>query len=272
MQIITVTGPDISSAWLAACQVMYAHPHRIAYHTVVRIENPLKEDPSVRRALDQILDDAGLQRVSTVANTIFPVALACSSKDHLHLSHRYEDALPSLRRLSRKNDRGTYFERLIAFPGQDGPVNQLDAVISRLRREIAKKGSGTGAMTAAYEVGFNSPGTDNTDGQDGVLLTAEVPVRVPGRDRVFPGFPCLSHCSFQLDRSGALHAMAHYRSQRMVERAYGNYLGLGRLLGYIAEQTELEPGELTVTAGYAEVDQPRRLRALLRSTSAATAA
>ena len=47
--------------------------------------------------------------------------------------------LPTLRRLSNGNRRGTYFSRLVAFPGPGGPVNQLDAIIIRLRSENAKK-------------------------------------------------------------------------------------------------------------------------------------
>jgi thymidylate synthase len=99
-----------------------------------------------------------------------------------------------------------------------------------------------------------------------------MPVRAPGRDNGLLGFPCLSHCSFQLDRSGTLHAMAHYRSHLMVERAYGNYLGLGRLMAYIASQAGLETGELTVTAGYARLDCRGRLSALLADSAAADAA
>ena len=95
----------------------------------------------------------------------------------------------------------------------------------RLRRETAKKGSGTGPLTACDEAGFTAPGPDISIAvqEDGVAAVA-MPVRAPGRDNGLLGFPCLSHCSFQLDRSGTLHAMAHYRSHLMVERAYGIYL------------------------------------------------
>jgi thymidylate synthase len=66
--------------------------------------------------------------------------------------------------------------------------------------------------------------------------------------------PCLSHLSFQLDRIGQVHALATYRSHYMTERAYGNYLGLGRLLGHISTQAGLQPGTLTVVAGYAQIE------------------
>ena len=270
MRTIDVAGPDVSAAWLAACQAMCGNPP-VAYHTVVRIQNPLSENPAIRAEVEQILAAHGLQPVSTVANTIFPAAIARTSRDHLELSRRYVAMLPVLKRLSPKNDRGTYFGRLVAFPGANGPVNQLDVIITRLGKETAKKGSGTGPLNACYEAGFADPGPEATDGDVEPSVTAAAQVQAPGRDKRFPGFPCLSHCSFQLDREGTLHAMAHYRSQLMVERAYGNYAGLGLLLGYVAEQAGLRCGELTVTAGYAHLEYRRDVSALIRQVSAAAA-
>lgn len=263
MNIIDVTGPDVSSAWLAACRAM-ADGSPVAYHTVVRIEEPLAEDPGIRTEVDGILEAARLQPVKTVANTIFPGAVAADSRDHLDLARRYTEILPTLRRLSGANMWGTYFGRLVSYPGPSGPVNQLDAIITRLRRETAKAKTGTGPLTAAYEAAFDAPGEgDGTAPHDGCLATLHAQIRVPGQDSRVRAFPCLSHCSFQLDRSGTLHAMAHYRSHVMVQRAYGNYLGLGRLLGYIADQVGLLTGELTVTAGYTTLDQRKRLGGLL---------
>lgn len=265
MKITAVRGSDVSAAWLAACQAMTADPP-VAYHTVVRIENPLAEDPAVRAAVDGILRAASLRPVQTVANTIFPAAVAATSRDQLDLTRRYLKMLPTLRDMDPANKHGMYFERLISYPGREGPVNQLDAIISRLRKETAKAGTGTGPLSAAYEAGFAVPDEDDGDRPaEDCVSASHVPVRVPGQDSRVRGFPCLSHCSFQLDRSGSLHAMAHYRSQLMVERAYGNYLGLGRLLGYVAGQAGLRVGELTVTAGYASLDQQQRLKRFLAS-------
>jgi hypothetical protein len=231
---------------------------------VVRIHDPATEDHRIRAAVDEILAAADLQPAETVAGTIFPAAIAATSRDHLELTRRYMTLLPTLKRLARANARGTYFSRLIDFPGPNGPVNQLDAVITRLRSETTTKaGSGTGPLTACYEAGFTAPGPDAL-GTGSALAALALPVRASGPDTsILMSFPCLSHCSFQLDRSGTVHAMAHYRSQLMVEKAYGNYLGLGQLLSYVAAQAGLTPGELTVTAGYARLDHSRRLSALL---------
>lgn len=270
MNIITVTGADLSTAWLAACRAM-SRSAPIAYHTVVRIHDPVAEDHRIRAAVDRILAAEDLQPVDTVAGTIFPAAIAATSRDHLELTRRYMAMLPTLKRLARPNARGTYFSRLIHFPGPDGPVNQLDAVITRLRSETSKKGSGTGPLTACYEAGFTTPG-DGAPGTSYATAALALPVRAPGPDTgILMSFPCLSHCSFQLDRSGTLHAMAHYRSQLMVEKAYGNYLGLGQLLNYVATQAGLMTGELTVTAGYAQLKHSRRMSALLADPALAAA-
>jgi hypothetical protein len=42
----------------------------------------------------------------------------------------------------------------------------------------------------------------------------------------------------------------------MVKRAYGNYVGLGRLLAYVAEEAGLWTGQLTVVAGLAQIEPP----------------
>ncbi|MFI7019931.1 hypothetical protein [Streptomyces sp. NPDC050164] len=92
-------------------------------------------------------------------------------------------------------------------------------------------------------------------------------VHTAGKDNSYIGFPCLSHISLQLDRDRRVHAAALYRSHFMFERAYGNYLGLGRLLAYIAQQAELACGSLTVVAGHARLDGPiTQLRPLLTGT------
>jgi len=98
-------------------------------------------------------------------------------------------------------------------------------------------------------------------------ITEAVPVYAAGRDNSPMGFPCLSFCSFQLDQD-KLHMVAHYRRQHLVVRGYGNYLGLGQLLGYVCAMTELSPGELLIVAGVAQVDAAMyRIRRLLAAAS-----
>ncbi|MGI5473340.1 hypothetical protein [Streptomyces sp. CA-132043] len=256
MHTFAVSGRDVTRAWIAACNALDRNdnPARTGYHTVVRIADPTSDDLAFRAELDRLLEGKELQAVQTVANTLFPAALAAQCTSHTELTTRYGSLYPRMKQFP-KNHKGTYFGRLVAYPGAKGStVDQLAMVIDRLKQQCDTKSP----MTAAYEIDVAHP----SDGDAGPPL--EALVHAAGRDTFFRGFPCLSHCSFQLDRSGTVHAAAYYRSHYMFERAYGNYLGLGRLLDHIASQAGLARGTLTVMAGYAQLDGPiSKLRPLL---------
>ncbi|MGH3868354.1 MAG: hypothetical protein ACRDQ4_19985 [Pseudonocardiaceae bacterium] len=66
-------------------------------------------------------------------------------------------------------------------------------------------------------------------------------------------FPCLSHISLTLDE-GQLHLHATYRNQSFITRALGNYLGLTRLLGFLANEVGTEVGEVHCTATHADLE------------------
>lgn len=254
MSLVSVEGSNVSTAWLAAAQRLNREPKRKAINTVTRIADPVGEDPAVRQAMDELLDNGkNLQCVDTVANTIFPEAIARSSRDHEELVERYVRMYPMLRKKFTKNDRGTYFGRLIQYPSTKGPFDQVGAVIKRIN---VQRGSAGGTLQAArYEALVEAPGDLGPDA---------LAVYVPGTDNSPMGFPCLSYCAFQLDTEQRVHLLATYRSQFLVERGYGNYLGLGRLLAHVARQTGLEVGHLTVVAGLAHLESPiTRVRLLL---------
>lgn len=270
MSPFVIEKANTSLAWQEACLKLdvSSNPRRDALHTVVRISNAAAEDPQVRAEFDQMRAERGYAPIETVANTIFPAKLAAVSRTPEELVRRYRDMYPTLRRIDRGNAIGTYFGRIVEYPGQKGPVDQLTALIDRIHRQAA----GKGAMTAAYEMDFAHPDdptasdlAGNGHDADAHTGTWSTPVHAAGKDNGLRGFPCLSHCSFQLDRDRTLHAVALYRSHYMVARAYGNYLGLGRLLAYLAKHAEVEPGTLTVIAGHAQIEGDiTALRPILR--------
>ncbi len=266
MDTFTVSGPDISTAWIRACRALDRIPTHRAYHTTVHIDDPTHDDPGVRAELDRVLESKGKQPVRTIANTIFPAALARTTDGHVALTDRYKTLYPSLKRMHQGNRRGTYFGRLIDYPRANGSIDQIAAVIRRLQQEM----NTSRPKTACYEADLVDPATD----LDAEPTTAAVPVIAPGIDNSTTSFPCLSHCSFQLDRAGQLHLVALYRSHYMVERAYGNYVGLGELMAHIAHATRLRVGVLTVVAGYAQLDNHciTRIRPLLAGTTPLLAA
>jgi len=254
-----VHGETVSEAWLNAVQVVDAAPQCRIFHLVTRISNPVTEDPTIRAAADTLLRDLDLAPAETVANTIFPAQLAAICAGPGDLAQRYRRMYPTLRRLHKSNRRGTYFGRIVAHPAAGGERDQLADLIERLRTELRTRGP----KSARYEVNVAGPGelvqpAEECPAED---LSGGGPVHIyaAGKDTSPMGFPCLSFCSFQLD-GDALHMIAQYRYQYLIERGYGNYLGLGRLLGYVCASVGLRPGQLMIVAGVAAVDSAARYR------------
>lgn len=237
---ILITGESVTAAWLGALEHLNANGRRqLNVITSVADPDPARADPRVVTELDGLLDRRGWQRVSTVANTIFPSALVGTTGDREQLYSRYRSRLPRLRQLSG-NGSGTYFERLIAYPTratEAAPtVNQIEAIVTALRSQRRRRGP----LRSAYQA----------------------QVFVPGRDRSPRGFPCMSFLSFQLD-GDHLCLTAAYRSQYYIRRALGNFLGLARLHRFVADEAELRQGPLTVHAFYAQIEIGQREAAAL---------
>lgn len=243
---LVIHGDNLSEAWArTVVAVSRAHEKHKAFHVVTRISDPTAEDERIREMADGILAERDMAPITTVANTLFPHALARRTPDPEDLGKRYMALLPTLQRLDRENRRGTYFERLVNYETSTGPLNQLAELIRRLKQELAVPAkSQTGPKSARYEVPLEE-------------LSANLPVSEAEHDTNPIGFPCLTLLSFQLD-DDRLHVLAHYRSHYLFQRAYGNYLAVCRLLRYVCDQTGLGVGQATVVAGYAKVDQFRK--------------
>jgi hypothetical protein len=232
---IFVHGPNVSAAWAQGLERLLDVGGE-AVNLTVAIEDPATELPAVRAEVDAVIDGRrrtkkGVQRISTVANTIFPQSLYVERLGADAEAHLYEMERRSRPVTRRRNSRGNYFERMVAWPGPDGQsFNQLDQAITRLRR-LREQGKQRGNQ---FEVGLSTPADE----------AIAMPVAVPGRDRQTIGFPCLSHVSLSLQK-GVVHMSALYRNHEFVERAYGNYVGLGRLLRFVAHQSGWPMGELT---------------------------
>lgn len=272
-----ITGGTISEAWMRAVQAVDEVPGRTTCHLVTRITRPT-ELSEIRAAADDLSLQLGYPTIETVANTIFPEGLARTCRDHHELGHRYRTMYPILRSLVRANRDGTYFGRLVSFPSPPGEdFDQLADLIRKLQAELqTDRPKSTRYELSLEEVGDLSSAPADDDHGVSIDMADDVadpalpiePIYVPGRDRSAMGFPCLSFCSFQLDRS-YLHLIAHYRRQHLVHRGYGNYLGLARLLLHVSSAVGVEPGQLMVVAGAATVDAPRyRIVQLLRQASA----
>lgn len=226
-----IIADDISTAWLDAAEFLMDQPDWHTSNLAVAISQPTTERPAIRTELDDFLRQAGadIPGVTTVAGTIFQQSFyrpsANDPRQHLYNLER------DTRRVVRRhpaNRRGTYFQRLVAWPQADGgEFNQLEATVVKLRT-AAERGHRNGNK---YELS----------------------VFHPLRDTNPLGFPCLSHVSVTL-RDGYLDLTALYRNQYFISRAYGNYVGLAQLLRFLAAESGFEVGELLCIASHGRLD------------------
>jgi hypothetical protein len=223
------------------------------------VTDPGSEVPEVRDAVDRGLERAGMQSVDTVAETIFPSSLYSDpgfdwttaldvdgmatldgAASDLYLA--YEEILPLLRTV-HANRSGTYFSRMITWPGKEsGGTNQLQLRIDGLRAQ--QRAGRQRNNTLDIDVAADSLASGPGEILDGVQVYAVT-------DRRTRGFPCLTHVSLTL-HDGRLHCTAVYRHQYLVEKAYGNLMGLSALLRFLCQQTGYAVGELCVHATMAD--------------------
>ncbi|MXW75452.1 MAG: hypothetical protein F4Y27_04325 [Acidimicrobiaceae bacterium] len=264
----------LSEAWFQALAHTVDQPRGRCVHLAMTVENPGLEDDAVRAALDRALAEEGEPGVATVAGTIFPTALyqspgfswspdleeqAARALDTAasNLYGRYLSMLPKLLKFPG-NRSGTYFARMISWPGKKaGGTNQLDLRISRIRSEFAR--------------GNRTNNTLDIDIAADALLPeslAGVQIYAP-TDRRMRGFPCLVHIDLTLF-DGTLHCLAVYRHQYLITKAYGNLVGLSRLMHFLCEQTGAECGELVLHATMADAEpgHPAKPRNLVQAIEA----
>lgn len=179
------------------------------------------EDRAIRSALDATLTSTGSQTCDTVANTIFPLSLWNPAEPAKLLFDRYESILPKLKIASRENRRGLYFERLTSG-GPKGAENQLAFIIAERKRRPSGRRS-------ALQLAVFDPARDHSKA---ALL----------------GFPCLQHVTVAPTADG-LCINGFYATQYVVERAYGNYLGICRLGRFIAHEFGIPLVRMTCFTG-----------------------
>jgi hypothetical protein len=234
-------GRNVSEAWLSATELVGALPKRHGYHLVVSIEDPRSESDIVKGLLDRLYESDDFERfkypVETVASTIFPKHMASRTSSPAELTEEYRRTYPLIQRF-RANRFGTYFGR-IAEQAPGGGPDQLNRTIEKLTKRLRFKACYEVDMSRIEDLGIYDDQRD----------------RGGNRCR---GFPCLSHISLQIDTDHRVHAVAYYRSHDVVSKAYGNYLGLGRLMGYVADHIGANVGQLTIIAGHAFIAEKLR--------------
>ena len=252
---------SLEAAWLGVLEAAEATRDGRLLHAVLSITDPAAPVPEVVAANDALLLPRGDHTVDTVANTVFPanlyappeldylpdlqpaeIQLLDAAADDLYSSYR--DMLPELCGFDG-NERGTYFGRLVSWPGKtsDG-YNQLKRRVRQLRSHRDRGHSATNAADFVLE---------------GVAEIESATIEAAGLqmyksdDERQMAFPCLVHVDLSVV-GNRLSLMAVYRHWHLVHKAYGNLVGLTRLLHFLSQQTGYEPGELMIHATVANAE------------------
>jgi thymidylate synthase len=242
-----IKGESLSSAWLRALEHLVAADHGKDVNLSVAFIGAA-EDRAIRAALDEFIAEWRSQNrkskiypISTVANTLFPQALyrgEPGEETRARLYRLYERSMRVQRRLREKE---TYFNRFVNWPGEEN-INQLERVVARLQSQLAAADR-KGPLSSAYDLASSAP--------DDLALDGDLRIYTPGVDNSPIGFPCLSQVSFTLV-GRKIHLAALYRNQDFVSRAYGNYVGLARLGGFLSREVGCELGEVLCVASHAD--------------------
>ncbi|MCC3411550.1 MULTISPECIES: thymidylate synthase [unclassified Microcoleus] len=231
---LIIEETNLSHAWSRAFLHIIDNPGKEVSPLLITLtgftNSMPKEDQAIRDALDNCLKINNEQSVHTVANTIFPASYwQRSNHNRNKLFDTYLENFPRIQALSpKKNKRGLYFERLIAYGSGPNNGNQLEYIISQYK-------SRTGVRRSMFQASIFDPARDHI-----------IDPRIP--------FPCLQHVSFIPQKNKSLIMNAFYATQLLFNKAYGNYLGLCKLGNFMAHEMGLTFERMNCFVGVAKMD------------------
>ena len=232
--------PTAVQAWLAAANAVRMQGGE-AHNVIVDIGDPINKtdiDVAIMTEIDAFLREHHTHPLSTIANTIFPQRLLERHGAETFVQVYRDKLLPRMMRRTR--DWGRYFERLTAWKKVKGSqvtiINPLEDLVQFMRTQIESDKT----YRNTYE------------------MTVYDPTRDAGRGA---NRQCLSFLSFKLTGENELLLTALYRNHSYISRALGNFIGLGRLMAFVADQSGSQLRSLTCISTHAVIDHgknPRR--------------
>lgn len=231
--------PSSARAWVAAASAVKAAGGE-GYNVIIDIADPVVEDATdtaIIQEVDRYLRAHNTYSVATVANTIFPGStLRQHGPVDFYAAYR-ERVFPRMKRITR--DWGRYFDRLTNWTkvrnGRITTINPLQELMTFMQAQIG----GGRTYRNVYE------------------MTIYDPTRDAGK---ISNRQCLSFLSFKLTPDHRLLLTALYRNQTYIARGLGNFIGLGRLQAFVAQQSGATLGSLTCVSTHAEIDHSRTNR------------
>jgi len=220
-----------AEAWVLGMEHLLKKPDGKDFNLVLSIARPDQEIKPFTKTVDALAEDTESASTMENANAIWPYVLATPGRALPEVVKRIKEFAAPLIKRANATHADSYVQRIVGWRSRDGvdEVPQLENLIERMKTEIGR----AAPKSSCYEVAIFSPGLDAG----------------------YMSFPCLSHLSFKLDnRERKLHLTALYRNHHYISHAYGNLLGLGRLMRFVAQQVGIEVGELVVISTHADAE------------------
>ncbi|MFZ6768035.1 hypothetical protein ACO0LM_13320 [Undibacterium sp. Di26W] len=220
-----ISEATCQAAWQEAIKMLLRERGEI-FNLITQIDNPCLLDPDWISNHCPKATGNGNERISDVIDTIFPISLHERYANRTQLYIEYLKRHTRAMKWSRNRGRwGTYFERLIAF-GKNDRVNQLERVIEKLNNWEQRN-------TTGLVFHLSSPATDAP------------------RTR---GGPCWHFGEILWHSNNVIDLVVVYRNHDFFNKALGNFIGLGKLLEFIAFSSGKIPGKLICHSIHAYAD------------------
>ena len=222
-KLISMNNP--SNAWFTAKDYILGQSNLECNNLIVHFKFPLQLCDSIHNSYSNFCMDNNLNEPNKVAATIFP-------KRTYHILNRDRQKLyKKYHRIHKvvKGTWGSYFQQMIGWKDSGGKViNQIEEIINMMNDR-----------DRTYKTSY--------------MIQISNPIRHFGWPR---GLPCLQKVFVQLDGpSRKMSLLSVYRNHDFGEKAYGNYMGLGHLLEFLAYETGFEIGEVTCVSSHAFIDR-----------------
>lgn len=180
--------------------------------------------------VNKLLREKDKPGIRETANTIFPF-----SEWNIHrwdideLSNWFlNEYLPRLKANPKPHARKSYFERMVNFgKEQKEGSNQLKFLLENCASAAERH---THFRRSGMQIAIFDPLRDHTKSAQ-------------------KNFPCLQQLGIHFLTDGSLGVSAYYPTQFILERAYGNYIGICQLGHFLATQLKIEFKEFVCFIG-----------------------
>jgi thymidylate synthase len=231
---LLVSGATAVDAWLTGCAHLSDNPEHRIRNLVTEIIDPMTIDCAWYTRFDPTAVYAD-DRLSVVARVLLPDSSKKAGETREQFYARCSNLLERALRSRRLHSAwgGTYFQRLVSL---DGSENQIERAI----RVLTEWGVRAETAIVAHT---STPKIDSL------------------RKR---GSPCLQFIEIVWRPNNIIDLVAVYRNHDFLNKALGNFIGLSRLLAFIASESGKEPGQIVCHSVGAYTAEIGKLRALIQ--------